>query len=428
MAGGPTGLRRLCHAASAPVLVLAAGVAAAALAAGCGGVSGAVTDQGDQLTVYSSLPLQGPSARVSQQLVNGEKLALSDWGGRIGRFRISYESLSDANPATGQWDPGITAGNAKIAADDPSTIAYLGDYNSAATAISLPLMNAADVLQVSPASPYGGLTSSSYAGQDEPERFYPTGRRSFARLQPGDGAQARAQVVLMRRLKVTQLYVIDDQDPFLAPLAQMVVAEAQRAGIHVPAHDSIDTTATGSFAGEVAKVRESGAQAVFFAGGTTPETVALWRQLHAADPRLWLLGPSTMVNADFTAAIGSGAGARTLLSTPVLPVADYPPLARPILAAYARQFHERPTAYALYGYAAMSATLRAIARARAHGNNRRAVIRALFATGLRDTVIGRYAIDRDGETTLTTYGVDRVRAGQPVFWRELGEGAQRRGP
>ena len=82
-------------------------------------------------------------------------------------------------------DPGITASNAKRAAQDPSTIAYLGDFNSAATAISLPLINGAGVLQVSPSSPYVGLTSSLDAGQDEPERFYPSGRRTFARRDPG---------------------------------------------------------------------------------------------------------------------------------------------------------------------------------------------------------------------------------------------------
>ncbi len=264
---------------------------------GGGGVSGAASSQGNQLTVYSSLPLQGPSGALSAQIVDGEKLALHDSGGHIGPFTISYDSMDDSSPTSGQWDPSVTAGDAKTAADDPSTIAYLGDYNSAATAISLPLMNAAGILQVSPASPYGGLTSSVYAGQDEPERFYPTGKRNFARLQPGDPTQARAQVRLMRDLGVKKLYVLDDQDPFELPLAQMVIAEAEHAGIALAAHDSLDTTATTSFAGEVAKVAESGAQAVFFAGGTTPEIVSLWKQLHSADPRLWLLGSSTMVNS-----------------------------------------------------------------------------------------------------------------------------------
>ena len=129
-----------------------------------------------------------------------------------------------------------------------------------------------------------------------------------------------------------------------------------------------------------------------------------------------------MVNSTFTSAIGAAAAAKTLLSTPILPVSRYPPAAQRVLAAYRRAFHEQPEAYALFGYEAMSATLRAIARAGAHGNNRQAVVDALFSTGSHDSVIGRYAIEPDGETTLSTYGVDRVSGGAPVFWRALNTG------
>ena len=202
-------------------------------AAGCGSiaVSNVAEATGGQLTVYSSEPLQGPSATISEQIVNGEALALADAGGRAGLFKIGYVSLDDASPTSGQWNPGVTATNAKTAAQDPSTIAYLGDYDSAATAISLPLINAAGILQLSPASPYVGLVSSFDAGQDEPERFYPSGRRTFARLQPGDIAQADAQVQLMKSLGVHRLYVLDDQDPFEVPLADIVAGDAERAGI-----------------------------------------------------------------------------------------------------------------------------------------------------------------------------------------------------
>jgi len=410
--------RRFCQAASALAVLAAFALAAG----GCGSVSGAASSQGNQLTVYSSLPLQGPSGAASKQIVDGEKLALRDSGGHIGPFKVSYASMDDSSPTSGQWDPGMTASNAKTAANDPSTIAYLGDYNSAATAISLPLINAAGILQVSPASPYSGLTSAAYAGQDEPERFYPTGRRSFARLQPGDPAQARAQVRLMRELGVRRVYVLDDQDPFVQPLAQMVRSDAEHAGISVAAHDSLDTSAATSFTAEVARIAHSGSGAVFFAGGTAPGTVSLWRQLHGADPHLWLLGSSTMVNAAFTAAIGAGAASRTLLSTPILPVSRYPASAQRVLAAYRREFHEQPQAYALFGYEAMSATLRAIARAGTHGNDRREVIGALFSALAHDSPIGRYAIEPDGETTLSSYAVDRVQGGRPVFWRELDVG------
>ena len=203
-------------------------IAVALGVAGCGGVgvSGASSTIGNQLTIYSSLPLQGPSGPNSQQIVDGEKLALSEAGGRIGPFKISYLSMDDSNAKSGEWDPGITATNAKTAAEDTSTIAYLGDYNSGASAVSLPLINASGILQISPSSPYVGLTSSLDAGQDEPERFYPSGKRTFGRLQPGDPAQAEAQVKLMEGLGVKRLYVLDDEGPFEVPLSEIVAGDA----------------------------------------------------------------------------------------------------------------------------------------------------------------------------------------------------------
>ncbi|MHB8235689.1 MAG: ABC transporter substrate-binding protein, partial [Solirubrobacteraceae bacterium] len=218
---------------------------------GCGGVSETAENAGNQLAVYSSLPLQGPAAGVSAEIVNGERLALSQAGGQIGPLKVGYVSLDDANPKTGELDPGATSTNAKTAAQDTSTIAYLGEYGSEATAVSLPLINAAGILQVSPGSPYIGLTSSLDAGQDEPERFYPSGKRNFGRLQLGDRAQARAQAKLMHSLGVHKLYVLDDQNAFEVPLATLVASEAEAQGISVVAHDSIVTTPGSVFTGEV---------------------------------------------------------------------------------------------------------------------------------------------------------------------------------
>jgi branched-chain amino acid transport system substrate-binding protein len=391
---------------------------------GCGGVgvSGASSAVGNQLTVYSSLPLQGPSGPSSQQIVNGEKLALGEIGGRIGPFKISYLSMDDSNTTSGEWNPGVTATNAKTAAEDTTTIAYLGDYNSGATGVSLPLINASGILQISPASPYVGLTSSLDAGQDEPERFYPSGKRTFGRLQPGDPVQAEAQAALMKEQGVKRLYVLDDQGPFEIPLAELVASDAAKAGITVVKHDSLDmtdTNATTSFKSEVAEVGESGAQAVFFAGGTGTGTVALWKQLHSADPKLLLLGSSDMVNSGFTAEIGEGAGAKTYLTTPILPADRYPPPAARVLAAYRGRFGGDPNAYALYGYEAMSVALASIRNAALHGNDRQTVVNEFFATKNRDSVLGRYSVQADGETTLSRYGADRVRDGRAVFYREL---------
>jgi branched-chain amino acid transport system substrate-binding protein len=388
-------------------------------AGGCGGVSISPSEAtGNQLAIYSSLPLQGPAAQSATEMVNGERLALAQAGGRVGHFRVGFVSLDDVNPATGTLDPGITASNAKMAAQDTSTIAYVGEYSSAATAVSLPLINAAGILQVSPGSPYVGLTSSLDAGQYEPQRFYPTGRRTFGRLPPGDQVQAAAQVALLRGLGVHSVYVIDDQNPFEIPLAALVAQGARGRGIAVAGRDSASVATNTAFAGEVEKVVRSGAQALFFAGGAESGAVALWRQLHAADPNLVLLGSSAMVNESFTSAIGAAA-ANTYLTTPALSLANYPPQAASMLADYRRHFDGEGGPYALYGYEAMSVVIEAIRRAGGRGNDRTAVIRSFFATHERHSVLGTYSIKPSGETTLSVYGVDRIRGGKPVFYRAI---------
>ncbi|HTU78763.1 MAG TPA: branched-chain amino acid ABC transporter substrate-binding protein [Solirubrobacteraceae bacterium] len=389
--------------------------------AGCGSVS--VSDvaeaTGGQLTVYSSLPLQGPSAGASQEIVNGEKLALHDAGGRAGQFRIDYSSLDDASPSSGEWSPGVTATNAKIAAQDTSTIAYLGDFDSAATAVSLPFINGAGILQVSPASPYVGLTSSLDAEQDEPERFYPSGKRTFVRLQPSDIVQAQAQAQLMRSLGVHRLYVLADQeDAFEVPLGDILATDAEKAGIAVLGHDGLSTRAGAVFTGEVEKIVASHAQAVFLAGAEGAGTPALWQALYRADPGLLLLSSSSTVAESFAARIGA-AGQNTYVGTPVLPDYMYPSSAQRVLRRYRSIFHAEGGAYALDGYEAMTLVLDAVRASGARGNDRQTVIDRVLATRRRNSVLGRYSIEPDGETTLSRYGVDRVRNGRLVFYKAI---------
>jgi branched-chain amino acid transport system substrate-binding protein len=376
---------------------------------------------GTQLTVYSGLPLQGPSGAISSQIVAGEKLALANAGGHVGPLTVSYVSLDDSNPTSGAWDPGVTAANAKAVAQDPTTIAYLGDYNSGATAVSLPLVNAAGILQVSPASPYVGLASSLDAGQDEPERFYPTGKRTFARVDPGDPAQAAAQVAILGAEHIRRLYVLADQDPFDGPLAQIVAGNARRHGMQVSGEDTITIVPGASFTGEVAKIAESGAQAVFVSATATGEAARLFRELHAADPHLALLAASTMQNSIFTSNLGAAEGVSTV-GSPVLPTSSYPSSAQDVLAQFLRRFGSSPGPYVLYGYEAMGVTLDAIRRAGNKGDNRQAVIDALFATRERRSVLGVYSIQPSGETTLSTYAIDRIVHGAPVFWRAFHAG------
>src|SRR5919107_5065871 len=101
---------------------------------------------GDTLTIYSSLPLQGTSKGQSEAVIAGEKLALKNAGNKVGKFKIKYVSLDDStaqNPGTA--DEAQTASNARKAVQDETTIFYLGEFNSAGTKVSLPILNKAGI-------------------------------------------------------------------------------------------------------------------------------------------------------------------------------------------------------------------------------------------------------------------------------------------
>lgn len=432
---------------------LALAATASLLIAGCGGVTARSSDDkpvGKHLTIYSSLPLAGqPTASQSasssgapyakaeaeaarsqtarttraeaEAALEGERLALAEAHGRVGRFRVSLVSLSDAGRA-GEWGQSQTASNATRAAHDPTTIAYIGDWSSAASAISLPLTNAADILQVSPMSPYVGLTSSFFAGQDDPERFYPSGSHSFVRVLPGDVVEGAAEAQLATELGVRRLYVINDGEPFDVSLAEIVAADAKRAGIEVVGETTVETgsaNAETNFAAQIAPIAREGAEAVFFSGNPSAGTAALFEQLHVSTSGVTLLGSSQLAVPSFAKAIGAGAAASTYLASPVLPDARYGLEGRRVLAALRARYGAAPSPYALSGYEAMSLVLAAVQAAGARGDDREAVRDAALRLKRLDTVFGSYTVLGSGETTLSSYAIDRIVQGSPVFWRKL---------
>ena len=73
---------------------------------------------------------------------------------------------------------------------------------------------------------------------------------------------------------------------------------------------------------------------------------------------------------------------------------------------------------------AMQLGLQTIAKLGAQGNNKASVLRALFALKSTPSVLGTFGFDKDGDTTLNSYGVYygvyRVAAnGTPAFFETL---------
>jgi branched-chain amino acid transport system substrate-binding protein len=381
--------------------------------------------KGTKLTIYASLPLDGGSRLGAEAALNGAQIALAESGGRIGRYRVTLQVLDDATAKAGTWDPGQTEADARQAAADRTTIGYIGDLNSGASAVSIPLLNRARIAQVSPGSTAVGLTTDAPgASPGEPEKYYPTGHRTFARVLPSDTVQAAAQVKLQRELACNGTYVVDDGEVDGLDMALSFAAAAKSAGLSVVGMQSFQPGQTdySAFAAGVAATHPG---CVLISALSDSDAVLVTRQIAAALPQAQILGTAGLADQSFTdpslGGLPTAIDSRVLITVPALGPRAHPPAGRAFLARYARVFGP-PGADAIYGYEAMSLLLDAIRRA-THGGaetaRRSRVVAALFATRDRPSVLGTYSIQADGNTTLDRYGVWRVVDGQLVFWMAI---------
>jgi branched-chain amino acid transport system substrate-binding protein len=397
------------------VAALALGVAA------CGGgddndkSSGGGGGEGrTALTIYSSLPLQGDSRPQSTDVVNGEKLALEEAGGKVGKFTIKYVSLDDATAAAGKWDPGQTSADARKAAQDPSTIVYLGEFNSGASAISIPILNESNTLQISPSNTYVGLTRAEGADKGEPDKYYPAGKRTYGRVVPADHIQAAAQVTYQKDQGCKKVYILNDKEVYGKGIAVQVENIGKAQGLQIAGNDGIDTKAA-NFRTVAGKIKGSGADCMFFGGITQNKGVQVFKDVHAANPTMKMFGPDGVAESAFSEKIGSSAEKMTYITNPTLDPKLYPPAAQDFFTKFKEKFGNDPQPYAIYGYEAMKVALLAIQNAGDKGNDKQAVIDAFFKIKDRDSVLGKYSIDENGDTTLSDYGANRIEGGKLVF-------------
>ncbi|HEU4702663.1 MAG TPA: ABC transporter substrate-binding protein, partial [Conexibacter sp.] len=368
---------------------------------------------------------------VAADVLDAERLALAQAGGRAGRYRVRLVALDASTPDAGRSDPAQISQNARRAVQGMRTVAYLGELATGTSAISIPLLNEAGILQVSPLDTAMAYTTRSLAVAGSPERYYPKLKeagRTFARVVPSDRTQVDALLTAMRRAGVKRLAILTDEDPSGRALATNLRAKARAAGIAVVAREEIDPHAA-RHDDAVARIRELRADTVLDATGTRPAAARLWRELHAADPLLQLYAPASLADPGFVAALGAAA-AVAHVTRPVYEPLHGGPAAQRFVRDFRRAYRRVPAAEARYGYEAMRAVLAAIRRAEAAADGpitRRAVTRAFFETAVRGGVLGPYAIEPSGDTTLGRWGAFRAVDGRLRFAGGVGAGSAAEG-
>jgi branched-chain amino acid transport system substrate-binding protein len=369
---------------------------------------------GETLTIYSSLPLQGTSKGQSEAVIDGEKLALKEAGNKAGKFKIKYVSLDDStaqNPGTA--DEAQTAQNARKAVQDKSTIFYLGEFNSGGTKVSLPILNKAGIPQISPSNTYQGLTQNAPPGTEpgEPDKYYPAKIRTYARVVPADDIQGAALATTMKEDGCKSVYIFNDKTTYGAGLGRNIESAAKAIGLTVDGNDGTDKNAP-NYRSQAAKVKSD----CFVGSGVTGENyIQVFKDVAAAAPDAKLYGPDGVAEDAFTVpkkgGIPSDIGKRTKITVATLGLEEFKKRGNAEAEKFFADFKAEygtsdPDPYAIYGYETMALALATLEAAGDKANDRKAVAEQLVGnTKGRNSVLGTYDIDKNGDTTLTDYGL-----------------------
>jgi DNA-binding SARP family transcriptional activator/ABC-type branched-subunit amino acid transport system substrate-binding protein/DNA-binding beta-propeller fold protein YncE len=366
-----------------------------------------------RLLIASDLAFQGPPAPLANQMNEAIKLVLRSNQFRAGRYAVGYQACDDSTVTEGPLAERKCASNAKAYADNRSVIGVVGPMVSQCAVAEIPVANRARLGPlpiVSPSNTYVGLTRhGSGTAPGEPEDYYPTGTRNYVRIVATDDFQAAADAVLGKRLGLTRVYVL--RVPRLSygtGIAAAFRAAAAKLGMGIAGLGSWTADQAG-YAGLVRKIERSGADGVFLGGGFGDNGETLIKELRAGLGRqVQILAPDGFAVPDLVEMVGPASEGMTVS------VAGVPPEAlkgagERFVSRFRAELGQIPEQFSVYAAQATQLLLHAIARS---DGTRASVIKELFASRVRNGILGDFSITATGDTTANAVTIYRITDGK----------------
>lgn len=372
------------------------------------------------IKIVSSLPRTGSAKAQTDSIVNGFKMAFAEAGYRVGRFQIEYADWDDATAGAGQWTAEAETANASRAVRDPDVMIYLGTYNSGAAKISMPILNKAHLLMISPVNTWPGLTKPGMGDPGEPYIYRPTGEVSYVRLVPTDDLQGPLGAEWAKELGVRSVYVLDDNEIYGKGIANLFIETCQDLGIEVLGHESIDSKAQ-EFKPLMATIKSLNPELIYFGGTTQTKGGQIAKDMVAAGLDCKLMVPDACYEEAFIESAGvDNVNDRVYVTFGGLPPDQLTGHGKAFVEEYKKIFGNDPEGYAIYGYDAALAALEAIRLAGV--KDRDAIRRAgLSIKNFDSGALGTWSFDENGDSTLTTISGLVIRNGRFEFVKLLGQ-------
>jgi branched-chain amino acid transport system substrate-binding protein len=366
--------------------------------------------------IVSSLPMTGSSLGLAQSIVNGIKQVLDENNSTAcdGKVKIEYEIMDDATAAAGKWDPAQVTSNANKAVADASVVALIGHFNSGAAKLSIPILNQADLVMVSPANTYPGLTKPGKGEANEPKVYYPNGKRNYARVVPADDLQGTVAANWAKSLGVKRVYILDDQELYGKGIADIFELTAKKLGIEVLGHEGIDPKAA-DYKALMTKIKRLNPDLIYFGGITQNnggQLIKDMRNVGMTPDNVKFMGPDGIFEEALIQAAGQDAEG-VYATFGGVPAQELTGAGKTWYENYKEKYKIEPEAYASYGYESAKVVVNAIDRV--CKNDRDAIRDAVMKTKDFKGLLGTWSFDENGDTTVTTMSGNTVKDGKWEF-------------
>jgi branched-chain amino acid transport system substrate-binding protein len=366
--------------------------------------------------IASDFPLQGANRALTTEMADAIEYMLEQQDWKAGETVLGYQSCDDSTAQAGSWDSAKCSSNGRAYANNASVVGVIGTFNSGCAKLVIPIANRESLAMVSPANTYPGLTEGGPGTEaGEPDNYYPSGTRNYARVVWNDQFQGAANAQYAKELGLKKVFILNDGETYGLGIATLFSDYAKKLGIQILGNQKWDKKAS-SYESLASKISSSGADAVFLGGIVCNNGGKLIKDIKAGAPKVQLLGPDgwTPISATIE---GAGAAANDMYITqPGVPVDQLKGAGKEFVDGFTEAEGKAPNPYTAYAAQAAQVLLAAIEKG---GTDRAAVSSALFETDVTDGIIGSFQIDENGDTTLGLVSVYQVKSGEETYVKSV---------